>query len=215
MANRIVKLDELKHYNEESYAYPMSVTKAVEVDKTKSISDMTSDELRMLINRLRDEREAEDTIRSLRRSAGQKDTFENPAKIDTKTPIEQMYHSGILGMKWGRRRFQNKDGTRTAAGKKRDEAEDYTNSRNSKSKGLARLSNDELRRLNERLQLESTYKTLSSAKVKKAESFVGKVLKNSASAALSEFSKNLMIGSAKLLVKTISPSFAELSFNGK
>lgn len=31
----------------------------------------------------------------------------------------ELYHHGVKGMKWGVRRYQNKDGTLTAAGKKR------------------------------------------------------------------------------------------------
>lgn len=42
---------------------------------------------------------------------------------------EELKHFGLKGMKWGVRRFQNKDGTRTAAGKKREK--DYAAKNNS------------------------------------------------------------------------------------
>ena len=38
---------------------------------------------------------------------------------------EELYHYGIKGMRWGIRRYQNKDGTLTPAGRKRLEKADY------------------------------------------------------------------------------------------
>lgn len=221
MANRVVASKELRHYYDDCCvsSNPIPIP---EPDKTKSISDLSNDELRRMISRLRDEREAEDMIRQLRRSAGEPDTYEKPAKIDTNTPINQMYHHGVKGQHWGVRRFQNEDGTRTAAGKKRDEdstekvkSEDYVKSRRDKAKSPDGLSNDDLKKLNERLRLESDYKNLTAAQVQKSNSFVEKALRDAGSQALTEFSKGVMLGGAKILVKELSPTFAETAFGMK
>lgn len=69
----------------------------------------------------------------------QKNTFELAG--------EALAHYGVKGMKWGKR-------------KKRETSEDHNTARALAKKKPDEMSNAELRKLNERLQLERTYKDL-------------------------------------------------------
>jgi hypothetical protein len=83
----------------------------------------------------------------------------------------ELYHHGILGQKWGVRRYQNDDGTLTDAGKKRY-SEDAYEAKTLKSKKTNQLSNEELETLNKRLKLEQDYKNYTN----KGENYTKKFL---------------------------------------
>lgn len=86
----------------------------------------------------------------------------------------ELYHWGIKGMKWGVRRYQNKDGTLTPEGQKRydDMSDDAKKAHDLKKKNVSEMSNAELKQLNERSRLEQEYSRLNPSTVSKGWKYV-------------------------------------------
>lgn len=115
---------------------------------------------------------------------------------------EIIAHHGILGMKWGIRRYQNKDGSLTPAGKRRlekldKEREALTGNQSSKdssssssTKKVSEMSDEELRNVVTRLKLEQRYKELKPRHVSAGKRFVKKIINDVLIPSATDVAKN-------------------------
>lgn len=112
-------------------------------------------------------------------------------KVPDNIDVNELYHHGILGQKWGIRRFQNKDGSLTSAGKKRYKVESESStetdeerkqriikSGNQKEvlKAANEMSNAELKEAIERIKLNEELKNISFNKFQNGQKKVDSVM---------------------------------------
>lgn len=125
---------------------------------------------------------------------------------------DYLEHQGIPGMKWGRRRYQYEDGSLTPEGRERYRKQKAANrakkkqgffrkkpTKASKAKSepktrdISEMSDDELRALINRAQLEQQYKQfISPERVKKGKNVVAEILGDAAKDVAKHYTRRAM-----------------------
>lgn len=127
---------------------------------------------------------------------------EEARELGAETAGEILAHYGVKGMRWGVRRSRKERRQAQFGGKQqRKPSEDHVYSRKLKKKKTFELSNQELKALNERLQLESRKNQLDPSIVDKGHKTAKNLLAISATATTALALRKPVIDLGKQIIK--------------